>query len=89
MWETGICVRLSVCLLTLYNRELRMALKEFLQHSKESESFQELSREGRKLLRELRRDLKRELKRELKGELKRELKRESLRESSREAQERA
>ena len=53
----------SVCSLTLCNRALRIALKEFLQHSKESIGVlgqaskqagkgKELSREGRKLPRE-------------------------------------
>ncbi len=73
------CVRPSVRWCTLSNRALRMALKEFLQHSKESrgvlgkankhrERVFEGRKDGRKLLREPKREPKRELKRELKRE---------------------
>ena len=36
MSDLCVCVCVCVCVCTLCNRALRMALKEFLQHSKES-----------------------------------------------------
>ena len=62
-----------------FHRALRIALKGFLQHSKESrgvlrQASKQAGRQASKLKRELKRKIKRELNRELKRKLKRELK---------------